>query len=257
MEIIVMGVLEGKVIALAGVGGIGDGLARYYYKEGAQLVFGDIEGEYAEKLGAEIDPSESRALGTYLDGSQEHSIQALIDSALSRHGRLDGFHCNYAFVPDGLRPEGLDIPLDMFDDSVRVNLRGYFLCSRLAVPAMIETGGGAMLYTSSSAATAASQTRFAYAMCKAGIQALMRNVAARYGPQGIRANAIAPGIIAHHKFRPGTEAFIEAAVQDTLMKTRPGNPDDIAAMGAFLLSDLSGFISGQTIAVDGGVTHRP
>jgi len=252
-----MGILDNKVIVLAGVGGIGDDLARYYYNEGAKLVFGDIEGEHAEKLGKEIDPGGSRAMGTYLDGGQEASIQELIDSALSRHGRLDGFHCNFAFVPDGLRPEGLDIPLEMFDDSVRVNLRGYFLCSRLAVPAMIETGGGVMLYTSSSAATTASQTRFAYAMCKAGIQALMRNVACRYGPQGIRANAIAPGIIAHYKFRPGTEKFIDDAVQDTLMKTRPGNPDDIAATGAFLLSDQAGFISGQTIAVDGGQTHRP
>ncbi len=252
-----MGILEGKVIILAGVGGIGDSLARYYHAEGAKLVFGDIEGDHAAELGKEIDPDGLRALGTYLDGSEETSIQALIDSALSRHGRLDGFHCNFAIVPDGLLPEGLDIPMEMFDASVHVNLRGYFLCSRLAVPAMIETGGGAMVYTSSSAATTASQTRFAYAMCKAGIQALMRNVACRYGPQGIRANAIAPGIIPHYKFRPGTEKFIDDAVQDTLMKTRHGNPDDIAAMGAFLLSDLSGFISGQTIAVDGGQTHRP
>ena len=252
-----MGILEGKVIVLAGVGGIGDSLARYYHAEGARLVFGDIEGEHAENLGKEIDPAGSRAVGMFLDGSKEASIQALIDSALSRHGRLDGFHCNFAVVPDGVRPEGLDIPMEMFDANVHVNLRGYFLCSRLAVPTMIETGGGAMVYTSSSAATTASQTRFAYAMCKAGIQALMRNVACRYGPQGIRANAIAPGIIAHHRFRKGTEAFVESAVQDTLMKTRPGNPNDIAAMGAFLLSDLSGFISGQTIAVDGGQTHRP
>jgi NAD(P)-dependent dehydrogenase (short-subunit alcohol dehydrogenase family) len=252
-----MGILEGKVIVLAGVGGIGDDLARHYFQEGARLVFGDIEGEHAERLGKEIDPGGSRAVGTYLDGSEEASIQAMVDLALARHGRIDGFHCNFAFVPDGLRAEGLDIPMDMFDSSVRVNLRGYFLCSRLAVPAMIETGGGAMLYTSSSAATTASNTRFAYAMCKAGVQALMRNVACRYGPQGIRANAIAPGIIAHYKFRPGTEQFVEAAVLDTLMKTRPGNPHDIAAAGAFLLSDQAGFISGQTIAVDGGQTHRP
>lgn len=252
-----MGILEDKVIVLAGVGGIGDTLARHYHGEGARLVFGDLDGKHAERLGREIDPGGRRAIGGFLDGSDETSIRALIDTALSSFGRLDGFHCNFAHVPDGIRPEGLDIPLELFDDSVRVNLRGYFLCSRLAVPAMIETGGGAMLYTSSSAATTASQTRFAYAMCKAGIQALMRNVAARHGPQGIRANAIAPGIIAHHKFREGTEKFIEAAVQDTLMKTRPGRPDDIAAMGAFLLSDQAGFISGQTIAVDGGQTHRP
>jgi NAD(P)-dependent dehydrogenase (short-subunit alcohol dehydrogenase family) len=252
-----MGVLEDKVILLAGVGGIGDTLARSYFKEGAKLVFGDIDGDHAEKLGSEIDPGGTRAIGCHLDGSDDSSIQRLIEAALSRHGRLDGVHCNFAFVPDGLLPEGLEIPMEAFDDSVRVNLRGYFLFSRLAVPVMIETGGGSIVYTSSSAATEASQTRFAYSMCKAGIQALMRNVACRYGPQGIRANAIAPGIIAHHKFRPGTEAFIEAAVQHTLMKTRPGNPGDIAAMGAFLLSDQAGFISGQTIAVDGGATHRP
>lgn len=252
-----MGILDNKVIVLAGVGGIGDDVARCYFKEGARLIFGDIDGDHANALGAEIDASGARAIGTYLDGADETSIQSLIDLALSRHGRIDGFHCHFALVRDGLRPEGLDIPMDIFDDSVRVNLRGYFLCTRLAVPAMIKNGGGVMLYTSSAAATTASPTRFAYAMCKAGIQALMRNVACRYGPQGVRSNAIAPGMIAHYKFRKEAAPIVEAAVQDTLTKSRPGHPDDIAALAAFLLSDKSGFISGQTIAVDGGLTHRP
>jgi NAD(P)-dependent dehydrogenase (short-subunit alcohol dehydrogenase family) len=252
-----MGLLDGNVIVLAGVGGIGDDLARHYCSEGALLVFGDIDGAHAEQLGKQIDPASSRALGIQFDGSDEASIQALIDTALARHGRIDGFHCHFAYVGDGLRPEGLDVPLEIFDESVRVNLRGYFLCSRLAVPAMIESGGGAMLYTSSAAATTANQTRFAYSMCKAGIQALMRNVACRYGPQGIRANAVAPGMIAHYKFRPEAAPLVDAAVLETLMKTRAGNPLDIATIAAFLLSDQSGFISGQTIAVDGGLTHRP
>jgi NAD(P)-dependent dehydrogenase (short-subunit alcohol dehydrogenase family) len=247
--------LDGKVVVLAGVGGIGDTLARRYVQEGARLVFGDIDGDHAVALGKEIDPEGTRAVGTYLDGADKSSVAALIDLARARFGRIDGFHANFALVADAYT-EGLEFPLEVFDEMVRVNQRGYLICSQLAVPAMIETGGGAMLYTSSAAASERSTVRFSYGMCKAAIQSLMRNVAWTYGPKRIRANALAPGMIAHYKFSEAAAPFIAEQVDLTPTKHRSGCPDDLAAAGAFLLSDHAGYITGQTIAVDGGLTMR-
>jgi NAD(P)-dependent dehydrogenase (short-subunit alcohol dehydrogenase family) len=122
---------------------------------------------------------------------------------------------------------------------------------------MIARGGGSMIYTSSGAAHAGEVVRVAYAMSKTAGHALMRHVANRFGPDGIRANVIAPGVIAHPRFE--TQVSPELAnsmMQRTPIRTRLGRPLDIAALGALLMSDEGSYITGQVISVDGGGTMR-
>lgn len=248
--------LKGKVIIVAGAGGIGSGLARRYAAEGAAVVIGDIEEYGARTLAAEISEGGGTALGTHLEGGDDASVKALVDLAVSSFGGLDGFHANYACVAEGGERDIIDLPLDVYDEVMRVNARGFVLCTRHAVPAMLARGGGSLVFTTSGAAYAGEPVRAAYAMSKSAAHALMRHVARAYGQQGIRANAIAPGVIAHGRFEEVLSDEIKRALKETNVVKRFGTPEDIAAMGALLMADEGAFITGQVIGVDGGGLMR-
>lgn len=252
------GKLDGKVIIVAGGGGIGNELARRYAREGASVVLGDIDTVIAEGIASQIEDDGGTAIGVRLDGADDASIKAAVDLAISRFGGLDGFHANFANFRDGQSGEdALGLPLDIYDDVMRVNARGFLLCTRHAVPAMIARGGGSMVYTSSGAAHSPQPVRVAYAMSKAAGHALMRHVAIRFGGDGIRANVIAPGVIAHERFHEVMPAdFVTSITNLSAIKSRVGNPNDIASVGALLMSDDGAYITGQVISVDGGITMR-
>ncbi len=251
--------LIGKVVVVAGAGGIGDELARRYAAEGAQVVLGDIDGGRADETARAICETGATCIGTPLDGGDDGSIKAAVDLAVARFGGLDGFHANYATFPAGERDADiLGMPMEDWDDVMRVNSRGFVLCTRHALPHMIARGGGAMLYTSSGAAYMGEEVRLAYAMSKVSLHALMRHVARAFGPKGIRANVISPGVIVHGRFDEFVPADIKQGFMDTtLFGNRLGRPLDIAAMGALLMSDEGSFVTGQVIAVDGGTIMRP
>lgn len=254
------GLLENKVVILAGLGGVGNGLARRYVEEGARLVVGDLDADLVSSVVAEIDPSGERVRGTPLDGADEESVTAIVTLAVDTFGRLDGMHVNFTNAADAFLPGGVvELPLDAFDEVMRVNTRGFVICAKHAIPPMIEAGGGSIVFTASIDAYNGAGTRVSYAMSKAAELALMRHIARRYGPKGIRANAIAPGLIWHYKFdeQPMPEGVVDQTRARQMIKSRFGNPGDVAALGALLLSDDGSFITAQTISVDGGVTFRP
>ena len=144
------GRLEDKVIIVAGAGNIAAGLVKRFHAEGAKVVVGDINPQAAPKIADVVDPSGERVIATTLDGADEGSIAAIVDLAVSRFGGLHGFHANYAVFHDSLTKAGVvDLPIDIYDQMMHVNARGYVLCTQKAVPAMIASGGGAMLYTTS------------------------------------------------------------------------------------------------------------
>ncbi|MGE3693041.1 MAG: SDR family NAD(P)-dependent oxidoreductase [Novosphingobium sp.] len=250
--------LLGKTILVAGGGGIGGGLARRFAEEGANVVLGDIALEPAEAVCAEVKASGGNIVATALDGSDEHSAAAAVDLACRTFGGLDGIHINFATFVDGDMSVGiLELPIEAFDQTMRINLRGYYLCARAALPALLERGGGSMVLTSSPAACTGPPGQVAYSVAKAGVEAIMRHIAVRHGAQGIRANCISPGSTMHERLEQElSDEFKQWLFDLAVLKGRLGRPEDIAAMSALLMSDEGAYITGQVIGVDGGVVLR-
>ncbi len=254
------GLLDNKVVIVAGLGGIGNGLARRYADEGARLVIGDLDGELSRRVAADLDTTGTRVRGVPFDGADEESAIEIVKVAIDTFGRLDGVHVNFTNAADAYLPGGVvDLPLEAFDEVMRVNTRGFVICAKHMIPAMIDGGGGSIVFTASIDAYNGAGTRVSYQMSKAAELALMRHIARKYGPKGVRANAIAPGLIWHYKFdeNPMPDGIVDQTRARQMIKSRFGNPDDVAALGALLLSDDGSFITAQTISVDGGVTFRP
>jgi len=253
--------LEGKVIVVAGAGGIGAGIARGLADEGATVVIGDIRPDAAAEVAEAIVARGGAAVASALDGTDETSATEIVSLAVSRFGGLDGIHINFAHLdnarPSGMATDLLGQDLGAFDEAMRVNARGYLVCTRQAIPALLTRGAGSIVYTATNSIYNGAADLLGYAMSKAPILPLMRHVATRYGPQGIRANAISPGLIVH----AGLEAVLSqdelAGYASASPVKRLGRPNHIAAVSALLMSDDGDFITGQVIAVDGGAFMRP
>ena len=249
--------LVGKTILVAGAGSIGGGLAKRFAAEGANVVLGDVSLASAQTAATAIAASGGSILAVELDGASEASAQTAVALTCERFGGLDGMHINFAsFVDQGFDTGVLELPLADFDETMRVNLRGYYLCTRAALPTLVQRSGS-IVYTSSPAATKGEPTRVAYAIAKAGVEALMRHVASRYASAGVRANCISPGsIIAEENEKLLPEDMREFCYSLPLLKSRLGRPEDIAAMSALLMSEDGAYITGQVLGVDGGVILR-
>lgn len=249
------------MILVAGAGGIGAGIARGLANDGATVVLGDIRYDAAAEVVEEIVARGGTAVATALDGADETSARAITELAVSRFGGLDGVHINFAYL-DNARPSGMSTDLlgqdlEQYDEAMRVNARGYLVCTRQVIPALLARGGGSIVYTATNSIYNGAADLLGYAMSKAPILPLMRHVATRYGPEGIRANAISPGLIVHS----GLEAALSEAELADYASAAPikrlGRPNNIAAVSAMLMSDDGDFITGQVIAVDGGAFMRP
>lgn len=248
--------LSGKVGIVAGGGrGIGAATAKRLAAEGAKTVIGDIEDEWAAKVAAEITVAGGEAIGVHLDGTSPDSQAAIVAKALEHFGGLDFYHSNLAGGTQGDN-HALDCSLDVLDKSFAINTKSHFIATQAAMPAMLESGGGAMIYTSSGAASGGSPWQVAYPMTKNAIHALARHVASKWGKKGMRANVICPGVVLTEAVKIHmSEEQVSQALRH-VPHERLGEPNDIAAAVAFLASDDGAWVNGQVWHVNGGMQMR-
>lgn len=252
--------LHGNAVLMAGgAGGIGTATSRRLAEEGALVAVGDLDAAGAEAVAAQITGAGGEAFGFRMDIGDEDSVVSAVDATLQAFGRLDAMHVNAADLSPATisrDTNAVDIDLAAFDRTIRTNLRGHLLCTRYALPVLLEGGGGALVYTSSAAAFIGERERPAYAVAKSGINAIVRHVASKWGKRGIRANAVAPGLVLTETVQEALDpSFRDMALKGS-RSPRLGRPEDIAAMVAFLMSSDAEWINGQVISVDGGATMR-
>ena len=187
------------------------------------------------------------------------SIEALIAACVKQYGGIDGLANIGADVGTSTLPRDVEVSemdIAIWQRTLRVNLIGHALLVRAALPHFIAQGGGAIVSVSSGAAYEGDRTMPAYAASKTGLHALIRHVARRWGKNNVRCNAVAPGLVLT---APAKAAFSPEALDEMLGRlplTRFGNPEDLAASIAFLLSDDAAWITGQVIGVNGGHAFR-
>ncbi|HSW17354.1 MAG TPA: SDR family oxidoreductase [Ramlibacter sp.] len=255
------GRVEGKAALVTGAGGgIGAACALMLAREGAAVAVADIDLAAAQRTVARIEEEGGRAIALRVDMGDEASVIAMVDAAAQALGGLDILHNNAADTRlSGTR----DMPVEkvdtgVWDDILRINLRGTMVASRAAIP-HLRKRGGAIINTSSNAALAGALSHSAYSASKAAINSLTQSIATQHGKEGIRCNAVSPGLIV----TPATQdSYAASGVGDIMLRhqlsPRLGRPEDIAAAVVFLASDEAAFITGQVICVDGGsLAHQP
>jgi NAD(P)-dependent dehydrogenase (short-subunit alcohol dehydrogenase family) len=248
--------VQDKVAIVTGAAsGIGAATARVLAREGAAVVVADIDGPGAEAVAGQIDATGGRAIGVAVDVTEEDQVAAMVATAVGRFGGLDILHSNAALQDPEVMARDLsitDMDTDLWDRVMRVNLRGYMLGAKHAVPAMLARGGGVIIHTASGTGLQGELARPAYGTSKAAIIGFTRNVAAQYGKQGIRCVALALGLVATE----GLKRNMPQPAQDMMLghhlTPRLGEPEDVGEVVSFLASDRAAYITGCTIPVDGG-----
>lgn len=250
--------LKDKVVLVAGAArGLGAASAQRLAQEGARVVVGDLNLAGAEQTAAAINDAGGQAVAARFDISDEASVDDLVSFAVRCYAGLDAVHINAGDMGAVSKDtDVVDIDLAVWDRTIAVNLRGHMLLTRRALPELLSRGAGAIVYTSSIASFTGEPQRPAYAVTKAGINALARHVASRWGKDGIRANAITPGLILTPEIEHGAPPEMLQAMLARNRSTRHGRADDVASMVAYLLSDEGSWINGQTVNIDGGTILR-
>ena len=240
--------LSGKVAIVTGAAhGIGRAIAERYGQEGAAVVVSDVDGAGAEAVAAGIRDGGGNAIAVVTDVSDKDAVDRLFDETLSRFGTVDVLVNNAGLT--NTERHFLDGDEAWWDRIHAVNLKGSFLCGLRAAQHMARKGEGVIINVSSGGASRAHRGNAAYDATKGGIEALTRAMAVDLAPYGVRVNALIPGAINSK----GASAEIKRLRGEAIPLGRMGETADMAGPAVFLASEDAGYVTGQMLAVDGGI----
>jgi NAD(P)-dependent dehydrogenase (short-subunit alcohol dehydrogenase family) len=245
-----MKLLSNKTAIVTGAAsGIGRSVALAYAKEGANVVVSDVNVEKGEETVQLIIREGGKAVFFKADTAKPEDNEALVLCALNTYGSLH-IACNNAGVGGPAAPVG-EYPIEGWDKVIAINLSGVFYGMRYQIPAMLKSGGGAIVNMTSILGNVGFANSSAYVAAKHGVVGLTKNIALEYGPSGIRANAVGPAFIK----TPLLDDFDEATLKWLESKHpvgRLGTPEEVAELVLWLSSDKASFITGSYYAADGG-----
>jgi A-factor type gamma-butyrolactone 1'-reductase (1S-forming) len=245
--------LADKVIIVTGAGGgIGQAAALLFAREGALVVVAGRTQASVESVAAEIAANGGTCFAMRVDVAKGADTQAMVSATLAKYGRLDGAF-NNAGVDGPLIPAA-DYPEEAFDEVIAINLKGVWNCMRHQIPAMLASGGGSIVNNASGLSEVGQFGMAGYCASKAGVLGLTRAAALDYGAQGIRVNALSPGVIETPMMQNQMQAY--PPLREMLLAKhaigRLGQPEEMAEAAAWMLSDRSKFMLGANLSVDGG-----
>jgi 3-oxoacyl-[acyl-carrier protein] reductase len=243
--------LQGAVVVVTGgAGGIGSAICRRLAHDGATPVVADLDAATIAATTSTIERDGGAAVGLVLDVRHREQVDAVVARVVEELGGVDAL-VNCAGVT-GLGPTAT-LTDEQWDEVMQVNLRGAFLCARACFPHLQASPRAALVNITSLAGVLGQAGGGAYGPSKAGLMALTKGLAEEWGRFGIRVNAVTPGAIVTPLTRARYGDPIASARRDFAVPLgRPGNPEDVASVVAFLLSNDAGYVSGEVVTVDGG-----
>ena len=247
------GTFMGRSALVTGAGsGIGRAIALDFAKEGAHVVVADVDIAGGADTVEQVERAGSKAIFVKCDVTKTQEVEALVETAVTEFGRLD-YACNNAGIHPLTPALFADIDENMFDRVVEVNQKGVFLCMKYEIRQMQKQGGGVIVNTASVAGLIAEPMGAAYTASKHAVMGLTKAAAFEYAKNGIRVNAVCPGVIETPMFAKATEDL-----RKHLLTMHPigrlGKPEEVAGAVMWLCSDLAGFVTGTGVVLDGGLS---
>ena len=247
--------LQGKVALVTGAGsGIGRAGAMAMARHGAQVVVTDLDADRAAKVVKDLQLEGVHATSAGLDVTDDAAVANAVAQVVDTHGQIDVLHSHAGYQVEGNLEQ---VPIEGMDMSWRLNVRSHFIAARATVGHMRMRGGGSIIITASNSGVQYDREMIAYATTKHAVVAMTRQMAADYAGDKIRFNALCPGFIdtpfnAGFEKQMGGRDKLEHYVAQTIPMGRWGSTDEVASSILFLASDMSTFMTGHALVIDGG-----